>query len=80
MLFDHPLVVVGRDRGETLRQQVVVGEAPLHLDDLTLLAEVLDVVNEQEFNATAFALGQATAGCFDTGGFFRGHDSTPDAD
>ena len=49
--------MVGGDRGQALRNQVVVGVAGLHFDDLALLADVLDRVNQQQLDAAARALG-----------------------
>ena len=45
MLLHHPLVVLGGDGRQPLRDEVVVGEAPLHLDHFALLAEVFDVMH-----------------------------------
>ena len=79
MLLDHPLVVLGGDRRQPLRKQVVVGVAPLHLDHLALLAEVFDVMNEQQLDAAALALGKTGAASLKVvgagvGHFFRGHE------
>ena len=51
MLIDHPPVVVGRERGEPLGQQVVERVARLDLDHLALGAEVLHVVDQQQLHA-----------------------------
>jgi hypothetical protein len=77
VLLNHPLVVVGGNCGQALREQKVVGIATLHLDNLALLAEVLDIVDEEQFDATARTLGQTAASGFDERGFFGGHGSTP---
>ena len=53
VLLDHPLVMVVGDRGQALRNQIVVGVAGLHLDDLPLLADVLDRVDQQQLDAAA---------------------------
>ena len=55
VLFDHPLVMVGGDRGQALRQQIVHRVAALHLDDFALLAEVIDRLDQQQFDAAALA-------------------------
>ena len=51
VLLDHPLVMVGGDGGQALRQQVVHGVAALDLDDVALLAEVIDRLDQQQFDA-----------------------------
>ena len=56
VLFDHPFVVVGRDRRHALRQQVVASEAGLDFDDIALLAEVFDVVDQQQVGFRRFRL------------------------
>jgi hypothetical protein len=40
---------------------------------------VLHVVDQQQFDPAALALGQATTGGLDDGGFKGGQGSTPDA-
>ena len=55
MLVDHPLVVVGRDRRQALRNQVVLRMAGFDLDDVALAAKVIDRLNQQEFNPTVRA-------------------------
>ena len=47
VLIDHPFVMVAGLGREALRNEIVVGVAFLHLDDLALLADVLDLVDEQ---------------------------------
>ena len=61
VLFDHPLVVLAGDGGQALRQQVVVGVAGLHFDDVALLAEVLDRLDQQQFDAAVRALREPLA-------------------
>ena len=67
VLFDHPLVMVGGDRGQALRQQVVHGVAALDLDDVALRAEVVDGLNQQQLDAVVLAARQPLGG-----GAFRG--------
>ncbi len=57
MLFHHSFVVVCGDDCQALRQQVVVGMAGFHLDNLPLLADMVDILSEQQLNATMFSLG-----------------------
>ena len=58
VLVDHPLVMVAGLGREALWDEVVVGVAGLHFDDLALFADVLNRVNEQQFDATALAFGE----------------------
>ena len=58
VLLDHPLVVVGGDRGQPLREQVVHGVAGLHFDHVALLAQVLDRLHQQQLDAAVRALRQ----------------------
>ncbi len=58
VLFDHPLVMVRGESRHAVGQQVVVGIAGSHFNDFALFAQVFDIVNQQQFNATARALGQ----------------------
>jgi hypothetical protein len=53
VLLDHPLVVVGGHRGQPLRDQIVEGVAGANLDDVALVAEILDVVDQQQLDAAA---------------------------
>ncbi len=55
VLFDHPLVMIGGDGGQALRQQIIHGVAALHFDDFALLAQVVDRLNEQQFDAAVLA-------------------------
>ena len=77
VLLHHPLVVVGGDRGQALRNQVVQGVAVLHLDHVALLAEMFDRLDQQQLDAAVRSLGQPLA--FDDGNsdffdFSVGHD------
>ena len=59
VLIDHPLVVVGGDGRQAMRNEIVVGVAGPHFDDLALLADMLDRVDQQQLDAAARALGAA---------------------
>ena len=61
MLFDHPLVMVGGDRGQTLRQQIVHRVAALHFDDVALLADVIDGLDQQQLDAVVLAAREPLA-------------------
>ena len=61
MLVDHPLVMIGGNGGQALRNEIIEGKAPFDLDHIPLLAEVLHGVHEQQFDATPFALRQPLA-------------------
>lgn len=74
MLFDHSFVVLGRDRGEALREQVVEGVTALHLHYLTLLAEVVDIVDQQQFDTASLAAGQPLGGGGHERKFPDGHE------
>jgi len=52
-------VVLGGDRGEPLRDQVVQGVAVLHFDHVSLLAQVLDRLHQQQLDAAVCPLAQA---------------------
>ena len=58
MLLDHPLVMVGGERGQAVRQQVVHRVARLDRDHVPLLAEVLDRLDQQEFDPAVGRFGQ----------------------
>src|SRR5262245_32269125 len=62
MLLDHSLVVVGRDRGQSLRNEVVESVARAHFNDVALMAEAVDVVDQQQFDALVLAARQAVGG------------------
>ena len=68
VLRHHPLVVLGSDRGQPLGQEIVERVATLHLDHFALLPEVLDVVDEEELDAAALALGELPGVGVDCGG------------
>ena len=59
VLFDHAFVMVGRDRSQALWQQIVEGKAAFHFDDFSLAAQMLDVLDQQQFDTTVRAFGQA---------------------
>ncbi len=56
MLLHHALVVVRGDDGQPLRQQVIVGVAGFHLYDLTLLADMVDILSQQELDTAMLHL------------------------
>ena len=60
MLIHHPLVMVRGKGRHAVGQQVVVGVAGSHFDDVALFAQIFDIMNEQQFNAAARAFGQTT--------------------
>ena len=51
--------MVGRDGRQSLRQQVVQRVSRFDLDDVTLLAQMFDVVDQQQLNAAVVAFGQS---------------------
>ena len=52
VLLDHPLVLQSCHSGFALRQQIVASVAWLHFDDFAPLAEVFNVVDEQDFHVS----------------------------
>jgi hypothetical protein len=58
MFLNHPLVMLGGDGRQALWKEVVERVAPLHLDHVSLLAEVLDIVNEKQFDTAPRTLGE----------------------
>ena len=71
MLFHHPLVMIGGDRGQTLRKQVVHRVAALHFDHVSLVAQVIDRLDQEQLDAAMRAAGEP----FDsTGSFVFGSD------
>ena len=70
VLLHHPLVVVGGDGGQTLRDQVVHGVAGPHFDHVALLAQVLDRLHQQQLDAAVQALRQSL-GAMRNGRFLR---------
>jgi hypothetical protein len=59
VLLDHPLVMLGGDGGQPLRQEVVHGEAAFDFDHVALLAEVVHRLHQQELDAAMLAFGQS---------------------
>ena len=58
VLFHHSFVVIGGDRGEPLRDQVIQGVAVLDLNHVPLFAKMLDRLHQQQFDAAVRSLGQ----------------------
>jgi hypothetical protein len=72
VLVDHPLVVIVCDNRQTFWEKVVVGVTRLDLDNVTRLAEVLDVLDQHELDAAVGAFWQP--GELRNSLFRRGHD------
>lgn len=58
VLFDHPLVMVTRQRGEPLRQQVVGRIPAFDGDDFALLAQVIDRLDQEQLHAVIARAGK----------------------
>ena len=63
--FNNAAVVIGRDRRETLRNEVVLRVTRLHFDDVALLAKGIDRLNEKKLNSAVGTFRQtfASAAC-----------------
>jgi hypothetical protein len=62
VLLHHPLVVLGRDSRQPLREEVIERVTGLHFDDFTLTAKVLDVVDQEQSITAVGPLGQTLVG------------------
>jgi hypothetical protein len=58
VLFDHSLVVLGGDSRQSLRQQIVHRIAAANGYYFTLLAEMIDRLDEQQFDLAVGGTGQ----------------------
>ena len=76
VLVHHPLVVVGGDRGQPLGQQEVHRVAALDLDDVALRADVIHVLDQQQFDAVVLAARQALGAAVLLGRVCLGHDDS----
>ena len=61
MLLHHPLVVLGGHSGQAVREQIVHGVAGPDGHHVALLAQVLDRLDQQQFDAPIGSLGQPLA-------------------
>lgn len=59
VFFDHPLMVIRRDGCQTLGQQIIKREPRFHFDKVTLLAQVFDVVDQQQLDTAVIAFRKA---------------------
>ena len=59
MLLDHSLVVFGSDDRETLGKQVVVRVSWTDFNHFALFADVVDILDKHQFDATIWALGES---------------------
>ncbi len=59
VLVDHPFVVITGYRSQTLRQQIVVGESSFNFDDITLFTQMVNRLNQKQFDATVVPPRQA---------------------
>lgn len=62
VFFNHTAVVIGREGGETLRNQVVVRVTAFDFDDVALFAEGVDRLDQKELDTAVRALRQTFAG------------------
>jgi hypothetical protein len=58
VFFDHPLVMIRGQCCQALRKQVIVRIARLYLNHVSLLAQVIDGLNQQQLNAAVRSLGE----------------------
>lgn len=73
VFLDHPLMVVGGDGGKPLRQQEIHRKARFDFDQITLFAEVLDIMDQQQLNPAVDSLGQTFEVAFRSEGGSFGH-------
>ena len=59
VLVDHSLVVIISDDRQSLRKQIVVCEPRLDFDYIALSTEMVHILNQQQFDAAVWALGQS---------------------
>ena len=58
VLFDHPLVMVRGNGRQAVRNEIVQGVAGLHLNDVALLAQVINRLDQEQLDAAVGGAGE----------------------
>ena len=61
-IINHAAMMIGRERGKTLRNEVVLRIAGLNFNDVALLAKRIDRLDQKELDSPVRSLRQAFAG------------------